>query len=351
VTSLSKGPTFRSPLNEGMDQGSHASRIPKRLGVIGTMIWDRIVDRGGRSETVEEWGGISYALEALSASLPPQWSIVPIMKVGEDLSEKALRYLRTIPRLRLGVETQTSPAPNPRVELRYQDSIRRFERLHGSIPEWRWEDLEPLVASVDAVYVNFITGFELNLQTAQALREKFQGPIYADLHSLFLGISSHGTRFPSELSDWGSWFSAFDAVQMNEQEFQLLGRGKDDPWNVASKALGPELKLILVTLGREGSAYMAAPDLSPDPWAWPAARQSLGSRGAAMSGKVPLASGTLSGDPTGCGDVWGATFFGRLLAGDPLIQSLQTANAFASLNVSHRGATGLHRFLTGKLGL
>ena len=40
---------------------------PERtLGVIGTLVWDRILDRDGRSEPVEEWGGIGYALAALA---------------------------------------------------------------------------------------------------------------------------------------------------------------------------------------------------------------------------------------------------------------------------------------------
>jgi len=319
--------------------------------VIGTMVWDRILDRDGRREAVEEWGGISYALEALSVASTPDWAIVPILKIGEDLSERALRYLRTIPRLQLGKEIQVAPDPNPRVELRYEDSVRRSERLTGGVPEWRWEELEPLVRGVDALYVNFITGFEMSLEISILLRERFPGPIYADLHSLFLGISSQGNRFPLQLRDWASWFTAFDVVQMNEQEFHMLGRGIGDPWHLASATLGPQLKLIVVTLGEGGSAYVAAPDFSPDPGRWSATRRSLGSAGAAKSGRVRPHGHPRSGDPTGCGDVWGATFFGRLLAGEPLIPSLAAANALASLNVSHRGARGLHRFLAGRLGL
>ncbi len=39
----------------------------RTLGVVGTLVWDRIVDRDGLAEPVEEWGGIGYALAALSA--------------------------------------------------------------------------------------------------------------------------------------------------------------------------------------------------------------------------------------------------------------------------------------------
>jgi len=35
---------------------------------VGTLVWDRILDRDGRSQAVEEWGGIAYALSALGAA-------------------------------------------------------------------------------------------------------------------------------------------------------------------------------------------------------------------------------------------------------------------------------------------
>ena len=42
----------------------------RALGVVGTLIWDRIFQRDGRRVPIEEWGGISYGLEALSVALP-----------------------------------------------------------------------------------------------------------------------------------------------------------------------------------------------------------------------------------------------------------------------------------------
>ena len=58
-----------------------------------------------------------------------------------------------------------------------------------------------MVRDLDALYVNFISGFELCLGTAQALRQGFRGPIYADLHSLFLGMQHDGIRVLQPLPD------------------------------------------------------------------------------------------------------------------------------------------------------
>jgi sugar/nucleoside kinase (ribokinase family) len=57
------------------------------------------------------------------------------------------------------------------------------------------------------------------------------------------------------------------------------------------------------------------------------------------------------GDPTGCGDVWGATYFSRLLAGDDIRSAMRSASVAASRNVDHRGATGLAQYLRGELSV
>ena len=93
------------------------------------------------------------------------------------------------------------PAPNNRVVLHYQSAERRCERMAGGVPGWTWLELGPMVRDLDAIYLNFISGFELALGTAQALRQGFRGPIYADLHSLFLGMQHDGIRVLQPLAD------------------------------------------------------------------------------------------------------------------------------------------------------
>ena len=64
------------------------TRRKRRLGVIGTFVWDVIYGRDPRERPVEEWGGITYALSALDAALPDDWEIVPLVRVGDDLAER-----------------------------------------------------------------------------------------------------------------------------------------------------------------------------------------------------------------------------------------------------------------------
>lgn len=312
------------------------------------MVWDRILDRDGRAHPVEEWGGIAYALSALRAALPEAWTILPIVKVGRDLAEEAFRFLREIP----GVDDSAVlvvPEPNNRVELRYSSADRRTERLTGGVPPWTWSELALPLRLCDALYVNFISGMEMHLETARAVRTGYGGPAYADLHSLFLGITAQGVRVPRPLEEWREWMRCFDAVQMNEDEFGLLGVATGDAWHLAAEALGSDLKLLAVTLGPGGAAYVASDDFRPEPATWRRPGGPVARHGSARSGRVHLEGLPRQGDPTGCGDVWGATFFARLLAGDGLEAAMAEANRLASRNVEHRGARGLFRHLSGRL--
>jgi hypothetical protein len=335
-----------------------------RIGIIGSLVWDLIYGRDPLAPPVEEWGGIAYALAGLDASLPKDWEIVPLIKVGRDLSGQAQEFLRGLSRLAPGARCVEVTAPNNRVVLHYQSTERRCERMEGGVPGWTWGELGPMVGDLDAIYLNFISGFELCLGTAQALRQGFKGPIYADLHSLFLGMHQDGIRVLQPLPDAASWFGCFDFVQLNEDEMQQL---TPDPLTLAAGALGAGVSLLTVTLGPRGVAYVAAPGFDG----------LAGQRGSGAAGRlqhtseVPTAStappprrpaaplsvrtALISAprvetlDPTGCGDVFGAAAFARLLAGDRVEAALQHAAGLAARNAGFRGASGLSRHLRGEL--
>jgi pfkB family carbohydrate kinase len=332
--------------------------VPK-VGVIGSLVWDLIHGRDPLAPPTEEWGGIAYALGGLDASLPPDWQIVPLIKVGRDLAPEAAELLKGLTRLAPGARCVEVPAPNNRVVLHYQSAERRCERMSGGVPGWTWLELGPMVMDLDAIYLNFISGFELTLGTAQALRQGFHGPIYADLHSLFLGMHHDGIRVLQPLADPAAWFGCFDAVQLNEDEMRQLS---PDPLSLSAQALGAGTSLLVVTLGPKGAAYVAAPGFDgwgtapgvtlseakgASPGAWPL-RFAQGDSGAVRTALVP-APPVEALDPTGCGDVFGAAACARLLAGDSVEGALAHATALAGRNAGLRGAGGLGRHLRGEL--
>ena len=318
----------------------------RRVGVIGTFVWDVIHGRDLRSVPVEEWGGVTYALSALDAALPEDWEIVPVMKVGSDLAQRAREFLGTLRRIAPDAALYEVPFKNNRVELHYYSDERRSEYLSGGVPPWSWSALRPLLDGLDALYVNLISGFELDLDIARLIRQNFRGPLYCDLHSITLAIRDDGLRELRPLTNVAEWCRCFDLIQVNEDELSMMA---PDPFALAATALGVGVRCLCVPLGPRGVVYFA--DSGFDRLSDLAARHELGAAaGAIRTERVPAApTREQKGDPTGCGDVWGATYFSRLLAGDMLAVAIAAAQKAAARNYEHRGATGLAMYLRGEL--
>jgi sugar/nucleoside kinase (ribokinase family) len=159
------------------------------------------------------------------------------------------------------------------------------------------------------------------------LRRGFPRFLYADLHSLFLGKEPDGTRVPRPLPDAPAWFGCFDTVQLNSDEMDQLG---PDPLAVAAGALARGCHTLVVTLGPRGAAYFTGD---------PVRTALIPSQGTALP----------DGDPTGCGDVLGATVVASLIAGAGLEAALRLGTRMGARNVTHRGASGLRDHLLGRL--
>jgi sugar/nucleoside kinase (ribokinase family) len=295
------------------------------VGVLGSLVRDTVFPIAGEEPGHVGWGGIAYSLEAFKAALPDGWKVRPIVKVGQDLSGEALAYLDALAvgEPRRGV--MVGPGPTHRVTLRYLDPEEREERLSPGPPPWAWEELAPRVLGCDALYVNFVTGMEMDLATATRLRSEFPGPSYVDLHSLFLAVEPDGRRAPRPLDRWPEWVRAFDVVQMNEREFELMEGSRRRSREAVMGFLGDEAQLVAVTRGARGATALS----EGEEW------------------NVPAVPGDPSGWPTGCGDVWGAVFFARLLAGDPVEDAMRVAARLASRRLGHSGAEGLAAHLAG----
>jgi hypothetical protein len=299
---------------------------------------------------MEGCGVISYALSGLDTALPDEWEIVPIIKVGADVADQAAEFLAGLTRVSPEAALVRVPEPNNRSELRYFTQEKRSEFLSGGTPGWTWPELESLLnsAKLDALYVNFLSGWELDLATAKKMRKHFSGAIYTDLHMLLWKAQPSGLRELKPLADAEEWFQCFDFLQVNEDEMAVLA---SSPQDLAEKADRNGIACTVVTLGGRGLVYFASPefhrmsDLDE-------ARKHI-SAGKLKSEIVPAGSMHEGPrvDPTGCGDVWGSTFFSRLLAGDEFLTAIARANRSAECNVEYHGANGLAAYISEELNL
>ena len=124
-----------------------------------------------------------------------------------------------------------------------------------------------------------------------------------------------------------------------------------DPLALAALAISSGVNTLTVTMGKRGIVYFAAPgfdciaDLNHARF-----HPELGPIRTELLPAV-ASRNVIDSDPTGCGDVWGATYFSRLLAGDNIAEAMRQALVAAAKNVDHRGATGLARYLRGELSV
>jgi sugar/nucleoside kinase (ribokinase family) len=124
-----------------------------------------------------------------------------------------------------------------------------------------------------------------------------------------------------------------------------------DSMALAATALGNGVRCLLVTLGKRGAVYFAQPDFDglgslDGRLAGAPTEPAFGPVRTALIPAEPVHGET---DPTGCGDVWGATCFSRLLAGAKLSDSIAAAHRAAARNLEHRGASGLASHLRGEI--
>jgi hypothetical protein len=295
-----------------------------RLGVIGTLVLDTIHRPEPAGDALTDWGGIAYSLAALDAVAPAGWEILPFIKVGSDLRDEADEFLRGLNSVESLEGVITVPEPNNRVDLYYSSRPRRCERLTGGVPGWSWPELARAVGSCDALIVNFIAGWEIDLDTAGHLRSDFAGPVYADIHSLLLAVGPDGIRSLQPLPEWPEWRRCFDIVQMNEEELNTLADTARDPLDEARESVQDGPGALFVTCGAAGSRwYVRAAD-------------------GVREGMVPTEPVAAEvADPTGCGDVWGAACALSLLTGESAATAADRANRLAGIAARHRGTTGL----------
>jgi sugar/nucleoside kinase (ribokinase family) len=163
-------------------------------------------------------------------------------------------------------------------------------------------------------------------------------------------MQQDGMRVLQPLPNAPAWFGCFDVVQLNEEEMQQL---TPDPLTLAAGALEAGVSLLAVTLGPRGVAYVAAPGF--DGMAGQRGSGEAGTGQRASTAPLSVRSALIQApqvetlDPTGCGDVFGAAAFARLLAGDSVEVALRHAASMAARNAGFRGASGLARHLRGEL--
>jgi sugar/nucleoside kinase (ribokinase family) len=289
------------------------------IAVLGTLTRDTTTYADG--SRTENLGGLLYTLATLVHLFDGGARILPVANVGADF-HATVRAALDLP----GIDPQllrSVPVPNNHVHLTYRDDSTRDEILSGLVPPIELDHATGALAT-SWMLINLTSGRDIELGTLQALRARFRGVVQLDIHSLTLDIAAGGLRVLRRPDRWREWVACADWVQMNETEAALLGDGAP-PEEFAEQLLDAGPQGALVTLGSAGC---------------------LGSwreGGAVRRLRLPAAHHPSPPYPTGCGDVFGATFAYARLAGAAVEDALRLANGVAGVKAGFEPHARLRR--------
>ncbi|HEX9912273.1 MAG TPA: PfkB family carbohydrate kinase [candidate division Zixibacteria bacterium] len=290
-----------------------------KLTIIGTITRDTITfpDR----KRIRSFGGILYNIIPLALLAPQNLIVLPICNLGSDIYEKVLFYLTGFKNLDLSGISRVKEKNN-HVHLFYNRKWDKKEILKYLVPKIEFRQVEPYLNS-DCILINFISGFDIDLESLKKIRQKSKARIFIDLHSLILGMRKNGERFFKVPVYWEEYLKIADIVQMNIQEMQVLSKrklqSKEELGNFADKILDSGPEILLVTRGREGALICYKEKRKTDFY---------------HTASLKL---TDTVDPTGCGDVFSAGFLLAYLKTNKAELSSEFANFLAGMKSTFSG--------------
>lgn len=202
----------------------------------------------------------------------------------------------------------------------------RTEISRARVPPVSVEMITPFL-DADAVLFNFISGRDCDAEVMADVREATDALVAMDVHSLSLGATPEGRRFPRHITGWQAFVRSADIVQCNALEFSLLVGENLLPERAFDRAARTVLRegarLVAVTLGERGSIVFERCGDDTSRHAIP-----------------PLRVNAV--DTTGCGDTYGAAFLLEYLGSGDGAEAGAFASVAAGLCATASGMAEMH---------
>ncbi|MCK9211757.1 MAG: carbohydrate kinase family protein [Ignavibacteriaceae bacterium] len=192
----------------------------------------------------------------------------------------------------------------PKIHLNVFEKKERHER-YENITDKLTVPFEAL-NKFDGIFINMITGFDINVEDLQQIRKNYNGPIYLDIHSLARGIDDNYRRDFRKIPEVKKWISSVDIVQANDHELFTLSE-KISEKEIAEELLQCGAKIILVTKSAHGASVYTMKN------------------GEVFSLSVPRIQ-IETKNKVGCGDVFGAAFFSSYIKDKNMEKAFTLAN-------------------------
>ncbi len=292
--------------------------MSRRVLVIGEPCVDVIHKADGR--VYREHGGISYSVTA-SGILDDGVETIPVI----GLNREDRGYFEELFKVMSGVSLEgiyQTDAPVRRVDLFYEDENSRWECSTQPIEPTPFGRIEPFLPA-DGIHLNLISGSDVELETLARIRAAApEAHIHLDLHNMVMQHLPDGKRVRGPVPNYLEWCRYADTVQMNEDEARVIDASVADNEELARKVLESGAKALVISFAERGLSVYEKAEGKIARHFFPAERTDIV-------------------DPTGSGDVFGATFLHAVLLGKNFREAAEAGIRMAVRKVGAAGPGGL----------
>lgn len=276
---------------------------------------------------MRSFGGIFYTLSILGNLLNQADEIYPVCYLGTDIYDEIITGLSRYKNIKFSGIKKVDQA-NTAVKLVYKDIENRNEFLTNRLPQIEFDHFQQ-VAPVDIWLVNFITGFEMSLDTFRRFCNQTSGLIYVDFHSLALDINEIGKRSYRRLPNWEQWIEGVDVLQMNDAEASSLcdcdRTNRTALIQFGYRLLETGIEIVHITRGSKGSLLYYRDNNE------------------VKAMQIPATNLDKVVDVTGCGDAFAAGFLVHYFEHHNLVEATIHANRVAGFNCTLSGTEELFK--------
>ncbi|MCH8034965.1 MAG: carbohydrate kinase family protein [Bacteroidetes bacterium] len=276
-----------------------------KLLIIGQSVVDRISYKG--NDELKP-GGIFYSAIALRYLTEPDDEIF----LCTSMCKKNEYLFKDIYEM---VNTQYVQYVNhiPTVKLTVYDNKERDE-TYSNITQNLILPMNEL-NKFDGIFINMVTGFDINLKQMEEVRKEFNGLIYFDVHTFSRGVSNDMRRNFRRISGFDKWAKNIDILQVNKEEIQTIS-DENNEIDIVREMFSYGIKILIVTKDKHGArAYFIEE------------REIKSVFISAIKVKVL--------NKVGCGDVFGAVIFYNYIRKVDIIDSLMAANLAAGVSTTY----------------
>lgn len=293
----------------------------KKIGIIGAPCIDEIVSPSGEV-TGFSLGGILYSyavLERIARERNLEVTYFPFTIIAEHDLEFLEPFFRKLEHFDFSHTPKSKDATTNRVRLIYEDEGKRKEVCNVILPEVTPEHLATdVLSSLDGLFVNMISGYDISVSTMEWLRAVMTGHIHLDVHALTLGKLSESGRKFAPVDEWQRWALAANSVQLNEKEALYFPPAGTSPYISEMRHIandGIERSVILTRGEKDTIGYNIT---------------------RSQKHIIPTQKLTPT-DTTGSGDVFGAVYLLEHILGASMPDAISSANKWAGKNTLLNG--------------